>query len=69
MSAHPYPDPADSWDPLPPSPPGHGPWELVDQRTYHRAWKDDLPVAIVDVVHGDRHQTKYFVAHMNGGAR
>lgn len=61
-------DPATSWDRpptplLPPVPAGHADWEHVDQRTYYRAWKDDLPCLTVDFVHGDRHTTAHYIAH------
>lgn len=68
MSADPLLDPADMWDPLPPAPPGFGPWEPVDQRAYYRAWKDDLPVAVIDVVHGDRFEKRFYVAHYSKGS-
>lgn len=66
-SVDPLRDPVLDWDLLPPSPPGHEPWELVDQRAYYQAWKDDLPVAALDVVHGDRFEKRYYVAHYNKG--
>ncbi|WP_343466310.1 hypothetical protein AAI421_17915 [Rhodococcus aetherivorans] len=67
MSADPLRDPADMWDPLPPAPPGFGPWELVDSRAYYRAWKDDLPVAAIYVVHGGRIEKRFYVAHYSKG--
>lgn len=62
-------DPVLNWDPLPPTPAGHGPWQQVDQREYHRAWKDDLPCVVVDFSHGDVFEKRYFIAHLRGSRR
>ncbi|AUM16481.1 hypothetical protein CSW53_08055 [Rhodococcus ruber] len=71
-------DPADNWDPitrtrplpgLPAPSAGFGPWEPVDERAFHRAWRDDTEWLLVTHGSGGEETTTYFVARRIGGRR
>ncbi|WKK11928.1 hypothetical protein QYN14_25620 [Rhodococcus ruber] len=65
-------DPCEAWDPVsrtrpapavvPAPAPGFGPWEPVDERAFHRAWRDDTEWLLITHGSNGEETTTYFVA-------